>query len=77
MRASIGQLDTLVNNTLGAGAFVIVEYTISGEQQGPIGNIPFKSSQLVTLNVIDVVELRDHKIAHVWRYDNPSEIVSH
>lgn len=74
MRGAISQLDTMVINTFAAGPFVVVEYTINGEQVAPLSSIPFTRSQLVALNVIDVVELKDGKIWHVWRYDNPFEL---
>ena len=74
MHRAISELDTTVDNVLGIGRFTVVEYTINGEQVGPLLWIPAKSDRVVRLHVIDVVELRDGKIAHVWRYDSPDEI---
>jgi ketosteroid isomerase-like protein/predicted ester cyclase len=76
MRKAIGQLDTTVDNASGVAQFAVVEYEISGEQLGPIGWIAPQRNSVIRLHVVDVVELRDGKIARVWRYDNPGEIVS-
>ena len=75
MHKAIGELDTTVNEVLGIGRFVVVEYTINGEQLGPLMWIAAKSDRVVRLHVVDVIEMRDGKIAHVWRYDSPGEIV--
>jgi ketosteroid isomerase-like protein len=40
MHRAIAQLDTTVNNAWGVAEFAIVEYSIAGEQLGPIGWIP-------------------------------------
>ena len=40
MRKAIGQLDTTVINAWGVAEYAIVEYSIAGEQLGPIGWIP-------------------------------------
>ena len=76
MHKAIGELDMTIDNVLGIGRFAVVEYTINGEQLGPIGWIPEKSDRVVRLHVVDIVEIRDGKIAHVWRYDNPAEILA-
>jgi steroid delta-isomerase-like uncharacterized protein len=75
MHKAIGQLDTTVTNVWGAAQFVIVEYDIAGEQLGPIGWIPAQRDKVIRLHVLDVAEMRDSKIARVWRYDNLAEIV--
>jgi len=77
MRGAIGHLDTLIENAWGIGPFVAVEYSISGEQRRPIGwVIPARKDALIKMSVVDVVEIRDGKIARVSRYDNPIEILS-
>ncbi len=77
MRQAIAHLDTLVENAWGIGPFVAVEYRISGEQRKPIGwVIPARKNALVKMSLVDIVEIRDGKIARVWRYDNPIEIAS-
>jgi ketosteroid isomerase-like protein len=74
MHKAISQFDTTIDNGWAAGQFAIVEYTIDGEQVGPIGWIPPQRDKIVRLHVADVDEIRDGKIARVWRYDNPGEI---
>ncbi len=76
MHRAIGELDTTVDNVLGIGKYAVVEYTINGEQVGPLVWIPAKSNRVVRLHVVDIVEIRDGKIAHVWRYDSPDEILA-
>ncbi len=63
---AIGQLDTTIATVKGIGSFVVVEYTISGVQLGQSGLQP---NSTLRLYVTDVVELRDERIASVWRYD--------
>jgi hypothetical protein len=76
MHKAIAQLDTTVVNGWGISTFAIVEYTIAGEQLGPIGWIPMQKDAVFRLHVVDVAELRDGRIARVWRYDNPSEMAT-
>ncbi len=66
LHKTIGQLDTTVANNWGIGDFVITEYTISGERLG--GGDP-NADHSVRMYIVDVSEMRDGKIAHVWRYD--------
>jgi ketosteroid isomerase-like protein len=75
MHKSIGELDTRVDNVWPVGGFAVVEYSINGEQVGPLGWIPLKEDRVVRLHVIDVVQLVGGKIAHVTRYESPSEIL--
>jgi ketosteroid isomerase-like protein len=75
MHKAIGQLDTTVDNAWGIAQFAVEEYTIAGEQMAPLGWIPVKRDKVILLHVAQVNEVRDGKIARVWRYDNPSEIV--
>ena len=75
LHKTVGELDTSIRNAWGIGQFVIVEYLIMGEQRGPIGWIPVQHDTVLKLTVVDVMEMRERKIARAWRYDNPSEIL--
>jgi hypothetical protein len=72
---AIGELDTRVDNAFGLGQFVVVEYSINGEQVGPLSWIPMKNDRVVRLHVVDVLEMTSGKIKHVTRYENPGEII--
>jgi ketosteroid isomerase-like protein len=79
MHKALGQLETTVANAWPVSQFAIVEYAIAGEQLGSIGWVPLqlspqKEPHVVRLQVADVAEIRDGKIARVWRYDNPAQI---
>jgi len=73
---AIGQLDTTLDNSLGVTQFAVVEYFIAGEQLGALGWVPAQRDKVIRLQVVDVMELRDGKIGHVWRYDNPAQILT-
>jgi hypothetical protein len=74
MHKAIGQLDTTVNNAWGVAQFAIVEYSIAGEQLGPLGWIPAQRDQVIRFESVDVCEIANGKIAHVWRYGNPAQM---
>jgi ketosteroid isomerase-like protein len=76
MHKAIAQLDTSIDNIWGIGPLVVVEYHIVGEQRGPIGWIPVQRDRLLKMFVVDVVELQGGKIARLWRYDNPAQILT-
>jgi ketosteroid isomerase-like protein len=76
MHKAIGQLDTTTINGWGFPGFAIVEYEIAGDQLGPLGWVPAQRDRVVRLHVVDVVEVRDAKIARVWRFENPAEILT-
>jgi ketosteroid isomerase-like protein len=76
MHKAIGQLDTTVDGIWGVGQFVVVEYSVAGEQIGPLGWIAPQRDKVIRLQVADVDEMRDGKIARVWRYDNPAQIAA-
>jgi ketosteroid isomerase-like protein len=76
MHKAIGQLDTSVDNAWGIGPYVVVEYHIVGEQRGPIAWVPAQKDNLLKMYIVDVTEMRAGKIAHVWRYDDPAQILS-
>jgi ketosteroid isomerase-like protein len=74
MHKAIGQLDTTVVSAWGVGAYAIVEYSIDGEQLGPIMWLPAQRDKAIRFELVDICEIRDGKIARVWRYDNPIQI---
>ncbi len=74
MRKAISQLDTTVTDAWGIGSFVVLEYTIGGEQLAPIDGIPAQRDKTVVFHIVDIVEVAAGKMAHIWRYDNPTEI---
>jgi ketosteroid isomerase-like protein len=76
MRKAISQLDTTVLNAWGVARYAIVEYTVAGEQLGPIGWIPAQRDRVVRFEIVDVCEVASGKIARTWRYDNPVEITA-
>lgn len=76
MHKAVGRLDTAIHNIWGFEQFVVVEYAITGWMTGPYGWVPARKDSAFELAVVDVVELRDGRIARVWRYDNPSELLS-
>ncbi len=75
MHAAIGQLDTTVTGAWGVGPFAVVEYTIAGEQLGLVEGVPIQRDKALVLHIVDVVEVASDKIAAIWRYDNPSELL--
>jgi SnoaL-like domain/SnoaL-like polyketide cyclase len=75
MHKAIGQLDTSVLGEWGVGKYALVEYSINGEQLGPIGWVPAQRDKVVRFETVDICELEGGKIAHVWRYDSPAELV--
>ena len=76
MHKAIGQLDTSIDNVWGIGPYVVAEDHIVGEQRGPLAWIPAQKDNLLKMFVVDVAEMRGGKIARVWRYDNPAQILS-
>lgn len=75
MRRAIGQLDTTAQTVLGIGDFVVIEYTIGGEQLGPVDWLPLGPEHAFRLWVVDLVEMRGDKIAKVTRYFNLASAV--
>jgi ketosteroid isomerase-like protein len=72
---AIGNLDVQVlPPLLVAGNFVEVEYRLVGAMRGRVAFVP-PLGGLITLYDVAVVEMRGGKIAHVWRYDNPAQIL--
>ena len=75
MHKAVGQLDTQIENIWGTRSFVVVEYAITGEQLGPIGWMPAQRDTVIKMGIVDVVQLEAGKIARIWRYDDPSQIL--
>jgi steroid delta-isomerase-like uncharacterized protein len=76
IRRQIAQLDTTIDNAWGVGNFSVLEYSIAGEQTAPIGWIPMHRNTVVHFDVAQVNEVRSGKVARIWRYDNPVQIVN-
>jgi hypothetical protein len=76
IRKEVGELDTSIDNVWGIQQFVVVEYFIVGTQLAPIGWVPVERDRLLKLSVVDIVEMHAGKIARVWRYDNPAQILT-
>ena len=76
MHKAIGQLDTTLDNAWAVGSFVVVEYFVSGEQVGPVGWVAPQRDRPFRIEVVDVLEMHDARIAHVWRYSNPGQLLS-
>jgi ketosteroid isomerase-like protein len=76
LHKAISQLDTTVDDGWGDAQYAVVEYFVSGEQIGALGWIPPQRDRVLRLQVVDVMEMRDGKVAHVWRYDNPGQILT-
>lgn len=76
LRKGLRRLDTQIDNAWAVGSFAVVEYHLTGEQRGPIGGVPVRSDAFVTLCRVDVVETREGKIARIWRYENPAQLLS-
>jgi ketosteroid isomerase-like protein len=74
IHGSIDQLDTTIDGAWGFRGFAVVEYDIAGDQVGPIGWVPVGEDKVIRLHLVDVVEMRDGKIARITRYDNPAEV---
>jgi ketosteroid isomerase-like protein len=76
MIKAIAQLDTTTDSTLSVGPYAIVEYSITGEQIGPIGWIPLQSNRVVKLHVFEIDEIANARITRASRYENPSEMAT-
>jgi hypothetical protein len=76
MQRAIARLDTQLDEGWGIGRYVVVEYHIVGEQRAPIGTIPVPKDPLIKMYFVDVAEMQGKKIARLWRYDNPIQVVS-
>jgi hypothetical protein len=75
MHKAIAQLDTTIDNVWGVAQFAVVEYTMAGEQLGPIGWIPAQKDAVVRFHLVDVDEIQGGRIARIWRYSSPIEVI--
>lgn len=73
LHRQIAELDTRIADIWGVASFVAVEYAINGEQIAPLGWVALVRDRVVRLHVIDIVEVHDGRIGHIWRYDNLAE----
>jgi steroid delta-isomerase-like uncharacterized protein len=72
MRKAIGQLDTTIQSISAVKQYVLLEDLISGEQYAGVGYTPAPNDHAAWIQVAEVLEMTtDHKIAHIWRYENP------
>ena len=76
MRGSIRHLDTVIQNAWGVGSFVMLEYAITGLQQAPLPRVPFAAGRPLHTQFVDIAEMRDGRIAHIWRYADPVAFAS-
>lgn len=75
MQQTFARLDTQLDYSWAVGGYVVVEYHVIGEQRRAYAGVPPPKDALVKLYFVDVVEVRGGKIARVWRYDNPVQLV--
>jgi ketosteroid isomerase-like protein len=76
LHKAISQLDTTVDNKWGVATTVIIEYSINGGQVAALGWIPAARDKTVVLQVLDVAEIKSGKIARIWRYSNPEQVMN-
>jgi ketosteroid isomerase-like protein len=76
LHRAIAQLDTTVDNKWGVEKTAIIEYSINGGQVGPLGWIPAARDKTVDLQILDIEEIRGGKIARIWRYSNPEQVMN-
>lgn len=76
LRKAVGQLDTTVDNAWGVGPYVVVEYTVAGEQLGALGWVPPQRDKVFRLDKVSIAEIAGGKISHVWKYDNLGQLLS-
>jgi len=74
MRKAIGDLDTVVQNAWGVQQFAVVEYSIAGLQLARLGRISFVPNRLFNARLVDIAEMRNGKIARIWRYDDSGSL---
>ena len=76
MRGSIRHLDTVIQNAWGVGSFTVVEYALTGLQQAPLPRIPFAAGRPLHTQFVDIAELENGRMAHIWRYADPIAFAS-
>jgi steroid delta-isomerase-like uncharacterized protein len=75
LHKSVGSLHSVVDNSWAMGGSVVVEYTLNGTQIAPLWFIPARPDRPVALRLLEVIELRDGKMARISRYGNPAQIL--
>jgi steroid delta-isomerase-like uncharacterized protein len=79
LRKAVRQVDTVVENAWGVGSFAIVEYAITGLQIAPLHRIGLAGNGALHplhSQYADILELRDGKVARIWRYSDPASFPS-
>ena len=66
-------LKVTVNNAWGFGDVAIVEYTMAGTQKGAFMGKP-ASKKAMNVHGVDVFQVKDGKVAHLWTYENGMEM---
>jgi hypothetical protein len=74
MHATIDGLDATIDNRWGVGKYAIVEYHVVGRQRAKYEYVPVKDP-VIKLYFLEIAELRDGKVARLWRYDNPIQVL--
>jgi steroid delta-isomerase-like uncharacterized protein len=60
--------------TMGVGDYAIAESTFTGTQKGALPGIPAKNKP-VTMHGVDIVQVKDGKVAKGWTYGNNAEML--
>jgi len=47
---------------------------VAGLQLAPLGRITFVPNRLFNSRVVDIFEIRNHKITRLWRYDDSGAV---
>jgi ketosteroid isomerase-like protein len=76
LHKEVTDVDASIDTIFGAKDFVVVEYFLFGTQQAPIGWVPLQRDRLLKMAIVDVVQMQGGKIAHVWHYDDPGQVLS-
>lgn len=70
---AVPDLKMTMNNAWGFGDVAIVEYTMSGTQKGAFMGKP-ASKKAMNVHGVDVFQVKDGKVAHLWTYENGMEM---
>ena len=62
-------------NVWAFGDYAIVEYTMTGTQNGRLGTLA-ASKKPVNVHLVDIYKMKDGKIARAWTYQNSLELMS-
>ncbi|WP_207536175.1 ester cyclase [Desertivirga arenae] len=75
LRPAISDIKVTVHKQLAEGDWVTTRKTISGTHTGPLLNIP-ATGRLVSINVIDIVRLKDGKYLEHWGLTTLPELLA-